>query len=190
MSLSTFKKKSVAIHGTNISGKGPLGFSLNGSIRPNRYIGKDCIRSSAGTPMNGQYPYGYGGIQGRYPTYISYNVYPDSNIGTHSLIPQKTVLTNRGMLHTRYKCIYNGTYPGNVVKNIYTGLVTDNSSQGIYIDKKTSDSACVKPIDKEGIRSSINSNGATDADTYLQYIKRKCVNKDTHLPKALNGMCR
>lgn len=187
MSLATFKKKSVTQYGTNISGKGLLGFSLNGTIRNNTYTGKDCIMSSAGTPMKGQYPIGYGGLRGRYPTYIMFNVYPDSSIGSRGDLPHKTVLSNTGMLHTRYKCIYDGTYPGTVVKNIYTGQLTDNASQGNYIDKVKSTNSCIKvdaQVDRQ-LMGSTQGYGATDADTYIQYIKRKCVRVDTHLPKPV-----
>lgn len=211
MSLATLKKKSTYTHGTNISGKGPLGFSLNGTVRNNTYIGKDCIRSTAGTPMNGQYPYGYGGIGNRYPTYISFNVCPDSSVGSHSIIPQKTVLTNRGMLHTRYKCIYNGTYPNNVVKNVYTGNLTDNASDGVYISDKLSSNLCTRtannldrysgsPINclfPSGVKYTYPGTfvggytkqfgGATDSSTYLQYIPRNCVNSDNHIPRPVYG---
>ena len=212
MSLAAFKRKSVAIYGTNISGKGPLGFALNGHIRNNTYIGKDCVRSSAGTPMNGQYPYGYGGLRGRYPTYIMFNVYPDSALGSDSISPQRSVLTNRGMLHERFKCIYNGTYPSNVVKNVYTGDLTDNASQGVYIDKLGPTNSCYKDADADyglvGDKCLLPSGvkymhpgtyvggyvkprvGATDSATYMQYIKKNCTNKDTHLPKPIvNKVC-
>ena len=211
MSLATFKKKSIATHGTNISGKGPFGFSINGNIRNNTYIGKDCVRSSAGTPMSGQYPYGYGGIQNRYPTYISYNVGTTSSIGSHSEAPYKTSLTTRGMLHTNYKCIYNGTYPKYIVKNIYTGNLTDNASQAVYIEKLTEASSCVRSDNNADRYSTNNTNclfpsgvkytypgtfvggyvkpfdGATDSSTRIQYIKRNCSRVDNHLPKPVYG---
>ena len=213
MSLSTFKKKSVAVYGTNISGKGPLGFSINGNIRSNTYIGKDCIQSSAGTPMHGQYPYGYGGIRGRYPTYIMYNVYPDSALGSVTILPQPSVVSTYGMLRQKYKCIYNGVYPNNVVKNIYSGDLTDNASQGIYIEKIIPSNMCIKSATKvfatdgdrclypSGVKSMYPGTnvggyikppkGAIDSDTYIQYIKKNCSNKDTHLPKPvpLNRRC-
>jgi hypothetical protein len=191
MSLSTFKKKSVILYGSNISGKVPFGFSLNGTIRNNTYIGKSSLMYGSGTPMRGQYPIGYGGIQNSYPTYIMYNVYPDSAIGSNSRIPYKTVLTNRGMLHTRYKCIYNGTYPGNVVKNVYTGDLTDNASQGNYISQLSSDNLCIlnnNEVTKQ-LLDSTQGVGATDSETYTQYIKRKCVQEDTHLPKPQSIGC-
>ena len=215
MSLATFKHKSVVISGTNISGKGPFGFSINGNTRTNTYIGKDCIRSSAGTPMKGQYPYGYGGLYGRYPTYVMFNVYPDSALGTTSISPYNSVLTNRGMLHNRYKCIYDGTYPNTIVKNIYTGDLTDNASQGVYIDKLGPSNLCLRDVDKTNNYASSEDKclfpsgvkylypgtnvggyikqpkGAMSSDTYVQYIKKNCSNKDTHIPKPipLNRRC-
>jgi hypothetical protein len=191
MSLAIFKKKSVTLYGTNISGKGPFGFSLNGTIRNDTYIGKTSLMYGSGTPMRGQYPIGYGGLRGRYPTYIMFNVYPDSAIGSNSIRPYRAGLTNRGMLHTRYKCIYDGTYPGTIVKNVYTGDLTDNASQGNYVEKLSSDHICVNTnaeIPKK-LLDSTQGISATDSETYIQYIKRKCVRFDTHLPKPQSIAC-
>ncbi len=216
MSLASFKKKSVSLYGTNISGKGAQGFSINGTVRSNTYIGKNCIMSSAGTPMTGIYPQGYGGLRGRYPHYVMFNVYPDSAIGNTSPVPYKSVLTTRGMLHTRFKCIYDGTYPNNVVKNVYTGDMVDNVSQGVYLEKKDSANMCVMDANNRtkysggGERCLLESGikktypganvggyfkppvGAIDSDTYLQYIKKNCSNKDTHIPRPVyraNRVC-
>jgi hypothetical protein len=180
MSLSTFKKKSATLYGTNISGKGSQGFSLNGNMRNNSDLGKSSLMYNSGTPMRGPYPIGYGGIQNRYPIHIKYNVYPDSALGANSIIPYRSVLTTRGMLHTRYKCIYNGTYPGNVVKNVYNGNITDNASQSTYIEKLSSDNTNLNP-EPQGV--------VTDSETYIKYIKRNCILSDTHIPKPIFISC-
>jgi hypothetical protein len=61
----------------------------------------------------------------------------------NSIRPYKSGFTNRGMLHTRYTCIYDGTYPGTIVKNVYTGDLSYNASQGNYVEKLSSDHICV-----------------------------------------------
>lgn len=165
MSLATFKKKSVIIAGTNISGKGPDGFSLNGRYRNIGRVGKDSIMSSTGTRFNGQFPYGYGGQYGNYKQEIVFNVNQASDVGSQTPTAYPTVLTTYGMLQKRYGCcIYNGKYPTNVVKNIFTGNLTDNKSQGVYIRNIESANLCVMDInDKDKyIKTCISGNGATE----------------------------
>jgi len=97
MSLATFKRKSVILWGTNVSGKppggywlpqgpfglptttnsvqliqnlkkyGPQGFSLNGGTRNIGGVGQSMAFSKNGTPYRGVYAYGNGGTFGRYP---------------------------------------------------------------------------------------------------------------------------
>ena len=165
MSLATFKKKSVIIAGTNISGKGPEGFSLNGRYRNIGRVGKDSIMSSTGTRFNGQFPYGYGGQYGKYKQEIVFNVNQASDLGSQTPTTYPTVLTTYGMLQKRYGCcIYNGKYPTNVVKNIFTGNLTDNKSQGVYIRNIESANLCVIDInDKDKyIKTCTSGNGATE----------------------------
>lgn len=209
MSLATFKKKSVIISGTNISGKGPEGFSLYGRYRNKGGVGRDSIRSSSGTPMNGKYAYGYGGTYGNYKTEIVYNVNQASADGSQSLYVKPTVLSTYGMLQKRYRCIYNGTYPTNVVKNIYTGNLTDNKSQGVYIRNLESSRLCVQDINEKEkyIQTCTNKcnnnqtttsggnyvkpiNGALDQSSYLLYVTKRCNQTDLnndHIPIATNG---
>jgi len=218
MSLATFKKKSVIIAGTNISGKGIEGFSLNGRYRNIGRVGKDSIMSSTGTRFNGQFPYGYGGTYGDYKNdEIVFNVNEASAIGSQTPTVYSSVLSTYGMLQKRYGCcIYNGKYPTKVVKNIFTGNLTDNKSQGVYIRNIESSKLCVMDVnDKEKYiktcRSStecINTpnkkiypgtfvgnytkpvNGALDQSSYLLYVTKRCnqvdLNND-HIPLATNG---
>ena len=129
MSLATFKKKSIVQNrGSNVSGKppggywlpqgpfghsktmlnlslkklGPEGFSLNGGHRNVGYVGKSYAMSKNGTPMHGQYPYGHGGIRGRYsqpePVYNVNRVYA---LGTQAYYIKQSVLSTKGMLEKK-----------------------------------------------------------------------------------------
>jgi len=217
MSLATFKKKSVIISGTNISGKGREGFSLNGRYRNIGRVGKDSLMSSNGTRFNGQFPYGYGGTYGDYKqNEIVFNVNETSAIGSQTDTVYPSVLTTYGMLQKRYDCIYNGTYPTNVVKNIFTGNLTDNKSQGVYIRNIESATLCVSDINNtEKYITTCNSlnqcnvkknnkiypsafvgkytkpiNGALDQSAYLLYVTKRCNQvdlKNDHIPIATNG---
>lgn len=213
MSIATLKRKSKTLYGSTHSGTNPNGFSINGGTRNIGYVGKDCIRSSTGTRMNGIHPYGYGGTLGQYSSNsIMYNV-NNNVLATQSLYIKPSVVSTQGMLHSKYKCIYNGTYPNTIVKNVYTGNLTDNSSQGNYINKLQS--SVVNTLDVNNTYKFVNicknndvktqhkkiypgmrignymkpPKQALDASTYLLHITNTCVNIDTHLPKPNNGNC-
>ena len=187
MSLATFKKKSVIIYGTTISGK-KEGFSLNGRYRNKGGVGQSSLMSNAGTPMYGKYAMGHGGTYGRYKTAIIYNVNAASDVGSTLINSAPSVLTTVGMLQKRYTCIYNGTYPTNVVKNIYTGNLTDNKSQGVYIRNIESANVCLTDVNNPAEKNSIN--GAVDQSTYILDVTKKCNQVDlnnNHIPIATNG---
>jgi hypothetical protein len=171
MSLATFKKKSIVQnHGTKVSGKppggiwlsqgpfgkktlsldaGPEGFSLNGGHRNVGYVGKSYAMSKNGTPMRGQYPYGHGGIGGRYdqpePVYNVNRVYA---LGTQADYIKQSVLSTRGMLQKKYRWAYNGQYPNNWVQPNYTGNLTDSASQGAYLQSLSAAASGVVDINK------------------------------------------
>jgi len=174
MSLATFKKKSIIQnHGTKVSGKppggiwlsqgpfgkkalsltfnaaGPEGFSLNGGHRNVGYVGKSYAMSSNGTPMRGQYPYGSGGIRGRYaqpePVYNVNRVYV---LGTQADYIKQSVLSTKGMLEKKYKWAYTGQYPNYWVQPNYTGNQTDSASQGAYLQSLSAANTCVIDVNK------------------------------------------
>lgn len=171
MSLATFKKKSIVQnHGTKVSGKppggvwqaqgpfgkktliratGPQGFSLNGGHRNVGYVGKSYAMSSNGTPMRGQYPYGSGGIIGRYaqPEPV-YNVNRVIVLGTQAEYIKQSVLSNKGMLAKKYRWAYNGQYPNFWVQPNYTGNQTDSASQGVYIQALAATNSGIVDINK------------------------------------------
>lgn len=139
------------------------GFSINGPHRNIGRVGKDMAMSKSGTPYRGQYAIGFGGTFGKYPsaTLVGNNTEQitgaDSNHGSKQSVVQPvlnsrivntrgnqylyikpSVLSTKGMLEKRYPWIHNGKYPHYWVQPNFTGNLTDNVSQQVYIDKKAS----------------------------------------------------
>jgi hypothetical protein len=187
MSIVTFKKKSVVQYGTHISGKSPggawiqrgvgvagvndNGFSINGSHRNKGAVGTSMAFSKSKTLFRGRYAIGWGGRGNRYYDVPLFNV-NDAIIvpGTQYKYVKPSVLSTRGMLRTKYKWAYNGEFPNYWVKNIYTGPLLYNSSQGVYINSKTSANMC--KIDTK------MDQGFTESQ-YTQRLTRRCA--DPHV---------
>ena len=165
MSLATFKKKSVTLHGTNISGRpvasyfipsGPFGppnsinsvmfrqatqqkavsgFSLNGVHRAPIWF-----HASIGTPFRGQFAKGNGGKNGRYYNEPLLNMClakPKMLGGTNQYNKNSTVGTY-GLLRKKYRYLYSGQYPNYWVQPNYgSSFLSDNTSQGLYVNKLT-----------------------------------------------------
>jgi hypothetical protein len=167
------KKAIISNHGTKVSGKppggiwltqGPFGnhthqkkfsyliraaggegFSINGGHRNVGYVGKSYAMSKNGTPFHGQNPYGHGGIGGRYaqpqPVYNVNRVY---TLGTQADYIKQSVLSTKGMLAKKYRWAYNGKYPNYWVQPNYgTSNLSDNTSQGLYVETKSAANDCV-----------------------------------------------
>ena len=132
-----------------IASAGPKGFSLNGGHRNVGYVGKSYAMSTNGTPMHGQYPYGAGGIRGRYnqPEPV-YNVNRVIVLGTQADYIKPSVLSTKGMLEKKYRWAFNGQYPNYWVQPIYTGNQTDTASQGSYLQSLSAANSCVVDINK------------------------------------------
>ena len=169
MSLTTFKKKSVINYGSKRSGKppggiwlpqgpfgastqslkdalntyGPVGFSLNGGHRNIGGVGRSMHMSQSGTPYRGIHPIGFGGSYGSYkraqPLLNSQIV---DTLGSQYLYIKPSVLSTKGMLMKKYKWAYYGKYPNYWVQPNYTGNLTDNTSQGLYIQSLASANTC------------------------------------------------
>ena len=191
MSIVAFKNKSVAIYGTNISGKtpggkwspqgpfgklalplglyGPEGFSINGGHRNVGAVGTPMAFSKNKTPFRGIHACGNGGHCGTY-----YNR-PLLNVNLAVIVPgtqyeyiKPSVLSNRGMLSKKYRWAYNGKYPNYWVKQIYaTGPLSDNASQGVYLHNKSASNMC-----------SLNQKPSVSPQTENEYtlkIQKQCV---------------
>jgi hypothetical protein len=187
MSLASFKKKSVILHGSNVSGKppgghwlpqgpfgkngtyalqmgiqneGPVGFSLEGSHRNVGYVGKAYSMSKSNTSFKGRYARGSGGLGGTYPQMQPVNYAHEANaLGNQYMYVKPSVVSTRGMLHKKYKWAYNGQYPNNWVQPNYTGNLTDTASQGSYIQSIAAANVCVIPNNQKATDEQIGNIG-------------------------------
>jgi hypothetical protein len=170
MSLTAFKRKSVIRFGANVSGKptnqlwmpsGPFGtknttnsvilennsnnyssagFSVNGSHRTGKYIGKTSEYSKNGTPFRGRFAIGNGGHLGKYNDYNNvYNVDLATAYieGNQAEFVKPSSVSTYNMLRQKYRWAFTGTYPNYWVQPNYTGNQTDSSSSGVYTHTKS-----------------------------------------------------
>jgi len=126
------------------------GFSINGSNNRIIHVGKSMKMSKASTPFRGQYPMGNGGTGGQYNnTATVYNM-PEVRViveGDNTYV-KPSVLSTKGMLERRYRWINSGQYPSNWVQPVYTGNLTDTSSQGQYIQTLSAANDCHDDVNK------------------------------------------
>jgi hypothetical protein len=119
------------------------GFSINGPTRSMGAVGQHMLFSQSRTPFRGVYPIGNGGTNGRYPTSVQLNIQPVlSKIVTDTFIVRPSVLSTKGMLARRFRWINSAGYPNYWVQPNYTGNLTDNSSQGLYVQNKSAANYC------------------------------------------------
>jgi hypothetical protein len=97
--------------------------------------------SKSATPYRGQYPKGWGGTNGRYPSgpnEFALNIMPvQTGVAIQNAIIKPPVLSTKGMLQRRFRWINSGKYPNYWVQPVYTGNQTDTASQGLYIQNKS-----------------------------------------------------
>ena len=127
---------------------GKAGFSQNGGRRNVGYVGQSMAMSKNGTSFKGVNPRGNGGTCGTYyqgdPVFNSAQVI---TLGDQYKYIKQSVLTDFGMFRKRYKWAYYGQYPNNVVKPDYgSSNLSENSSQGVYLNKLSAASDCVVDI--------------------------------------------
>lgn len=123
MSIATLKKKSQVQY-RNLS-VGQPHFSINGTRRSQGYVGQTSLsRSLPRTLMNGTVPRGHGGCCGYYP------VKPIIQSGIKTVenpnIIKNSVISTKGMLEEKSKCITNINIPGITIK-----LPTSNAKNNI-----------------------------------------------------------
>lgn len=218
MSLATFKKKSVTLYGTNISGRpvysyfiptGPFGrpgslssvmflqstqhkavsgFSLNGVHRTS-----SLFSPSIGTPYKGPFAKGNGGTNGRYYSepILNVNLFKAKAAGLQNEYNKNSTVSTYGLLRRKYRYLYSGQYPNYWVQPNYgTSYLSDNTSQGLYVNKLSSTYSRYVDTNDEikyiNYKKNCNTQCKTNytkflhiAETSGQYttrIQRKCVN--------------
>jgi hypothetical protein len=186
---------------------GNKGFSRVGGYRNLSYVGR--TRKQFGTPFRGLYGIGYGGTGNQYPQYdnvYNMNVVKATLQGNQYLYIKPATLSNKAMIHQKYKYIYNGQYPLNWVQPVYpNGPLSQNSSMSTYIQKlKTQNSAFLgvnAEAQYEGFCRNTCSNKSdigytktlhqpVDFTTYIDYIQRPCLNpkgRQKPFPFAVNN---
>jgi hypothetical protein len=114
MSIATLKKKSDSTYGSSHS-RGNQGFSLNGGIRTNTYIGKTALGEHyPRTLMKGNVARGHGGSYGTYnntPIVSSFL----GNTTEDSSVIKSSVVNTRGMTAMKYRWVRR-PYPHSIVK--------------------------------------------------------------------------
>jgi hypothetical protein len=215
MSNQTLKQKVMNGVGANISGKppggiwvsqGPFGskgnvinannngFSLNGGIRPNSFIGKTYAVSVNGTSFKGIYPVGHGGTNGRYPKsqpVMNSPLVLGQTQGQQFMYIKPSVLSTKGMLERQYKWINNGQYPNYWVQPVYPNCsLSDNASQGVYLDQKAAANMCFNDINRPQVYAgyirkggSTGCNGTTAKYTFDTMSANAQYTKFLYLPR-------
>jgi hypothetical protein len=160
MSIATLKKKSAVVNSKNHSNRdaslywvggvgsgtyGTAGFSINGPRRNVGYVGQNMGFSKAFTPFKGALPVGHGGSGGKYSqSNIVLNV-SDSSVetkGNQSLYNKSSVISTYGMLRSKYRWAYSGTFPNYWVQPDANN--SDHTSQGAYVlNKSSANAGCV-----------------------------------------------
>jgi len=114
MSIATLKKKSNQTHGS-FHGRGSQGFSLNGGIRTNTYIGKTALgQHNPRTLMKGNEVRGHGGLNGWYNITPVVSPFLGNSTEDPSVI-KPSVVNTMGMTSMKYRWVRR-PYPHSVVK--------------------------------------------------------------------------
>lgn len=177
MSIATLKKKSAVVNSKNHSNRdaslywvgssdvvgtyGTAGFSINGPLRNIGYVGQNMGFSKAVTPFKGALPVGHGGSGGKYSnTNIVLNV-SDSSVetkGQQSLYNKSSVISTYGMLRSKYRWAYSGTFPNYWVQPDANN--SDHTSQGAYVSNKSSANASCVVDTNDSLKYVDHTNGA------------------------------
>ena len=107
MSISTLKRKTQHLYNNSSVNRGPNGFSINGTLRSQGYVGQTSLgHSLPRTLARGNTPRGFGGNFG------SFQINPPIVSGIQNLNDsnkvKSSVLTTNGMLMTRFRWIRRG----------------------------------------------------------------------------------
>ena len=209
MSLATLKKKSGTQY-NNMSVGSKNGFSLNGTLRSQGYVGQTSLsRSLPTTPMRGSVAKGYGGCCGKY------EIKPIIQSAVLSLnnpnVVKSSVLNTSGMISTHYRWIKR-PQPFATVK---PSALNNLNSQGflIYRLRKSAIKAntsgpcktiistnepefkirCNKSPNYNKLQNcppttkDMDNNIAIQQSIFIQYLESSCYNNDIVNPASSNN---
>jgi hypothetical protein len=115
MSIATLKRKTLTQYHNMSAGSKNGGFSLNGTHRSQGYIGQSMLSRAKSLPVtnykNGV-PKGHGGCCGKFPRKL---IMQNSTFTTENpAVVKPSVLTNSGLISTKYRWIRRGKLYANV----------------------------------------------------------------------------
>ena len=144
MSLQVLKRKSN-IYKNKISGKGHNGFSINGGYRNIGCVGKtNLAKSVTRTRFKGNYPVGYGGLNGNYVVSINNS---GSCCSNDNNIIKSSIKNTSGLLYSVVKhptSVYNVSCSSSCNEISFNDNTNYKYSQDLYISNKSKDySRCV-----------------------------------------------
>jgi hypothetical protein len=156
MSIVILKNKSKILHGPKLHDS-PLGFRLNSGARTTRYIGKESLVSRS------------------------------NNITKPNCVPatlsQPSVVSNKGMINRKYKCLRNGTYSKHWVKSVNE---PDNKGQGSYVSNLSNVVTCAQDNNNSSIYENhiiCQPNKKTNArSTYNDIVRKTLYTKTINQP--------
>lgn len=162
---------------------GNNGFSINGSRRFIS-VGREMANSKNGTKFKGIYPVGYGGTIGHYAQPDVHLNAGEAKIllsGTQELYTKPSTVSTATQIRQKHKGIYTGQYPNNwVQESMGSCNLSHNTSQGLYVEKKSVSNMCVFDInDRARYEGHIkNCGGNTGDDETL--CERIQIRKEQH----------
>ena len=172
MSLVTLKRKTQTKY-NNMSVGSPTGFSLNGTLRNQGYVGQTSLsRSLPRTLMKGDTIKGHGGCCGKYEEK------PVVQSGVTSLndatIVKPSVLNNEGMINTHYRWMRRGQ-PFATVKPDNTNNLNTQDDYITRLKKQTikEADACNTTI-QDGLI--VKECPPTTCSNYNSYFRKKIYN--------------
>lgn len=171
------------------------GFSLKGSYPAYGAVGGNWKFSKVRTPFRGAYPIGNGGTKGRYPQSIILTECPafSKGRGGTQLYVKAGDVSTKTMISQKHRWINSGQYPNYWVQPNYgTSNLSDNASQGLYVQTKSAANDCIvdtNAYDKYvGHKVYCGSSGcqATPARGYTFNIQQANApyTKNLHIPQT------
>lgn len=190
MSIATLKKKTEHLY--NNASVGRKSFSLNGTLRPQGYIGQ-TMRSFPRTLARGNTFRGYGGHYGQFnkgtnPTGILSGLVDYNN----SKVIKSSVVSTSGMLESRFMWVRR-PYPFSSTK---PNSHLNNNSQGDYISNLTGGDTCGLGVveDDVGVKGSfchtLPTKYSQASYTNMDLMKNQCsIVKNVETPTERRFNC-
>lgn len=169
------ERKSRRLRDSILSGKDKKGFSLNGALRNQGWVGQGVRgRTLINTPFRGATARGAGGSNGKYKKSIINNSNPP-NSGASAYIKRSNMNTP-GLINAKVKYptpVLNTNCDENNCRTEWTQVLdTYTLSQGHYIENKGATSVCTNVVSDAGMKN-CNNNDTSDCKARSYFIGGK-----------------